>query len=91
MRRTGMYPAVARYGFRRYATYRIVTLARVFTNTVFGCVLGSARLALWSERPTAAGGLVFVLALPEDPLVWAGFLRRDNSRGGRRWSGRCCR
>ncbi len=35
-----LYAAVAAGGFRRYATYRVATAAGVFTNTVFGLILG---------------------------------------------------
>lgn len=50
-----LYAAVAAGGFRRYATYRIATLAGVFTNTVFGFILAYAFLALWHERPHLGG------------------------------------
>ncbi|TGB13022.1 ABC-2 family transporter protein [Streptomyces sp. MZ04] len=56
--RTGrfrLYAAVARGGFRRYATYRIATLAGVFTNTVFGLILAYTYIALWDERPGLGG------------------------------------
>lgn len=53
--RGGVYAAVARYGFRRYATYRVATAAGVFTNTVFGFVLAYGYLALWAERPALGG------------------------------------
>jgi ABC-2 type transport system permease protein len=55
MRLTGVYPAVAGYGFRRHATYRVATLAGVFTNTVFGYILSYTYLALWTERPALGG------------------------------------
>lgn len=55
MRWSGLYPAVAVRAFRRYATYRVATAAGVFTNTVFGCVLTYAYLALWAERPELGG------------------------------------
>ncbi|MGW7083968.1 ABC transporter permease [Streptomyces sp. NPDC054871] len=56
--RTGrfrLYAAVARAGFRRYATYRIATMAGVFTNTVFGLILAYTYIALWDERPGLGG------------------------------------
>ncbi|WP_190080240.1 ABC transporter permease [Streptomyces longisporoflavus] len=56
--RTGrfrLYAAVARSGFRRYATYRTATLAGVFTNTVFGLILAYTYIALWDERPGLGG------------------------------------
>jgi ABC-2 type transport system permease protein len=55
MRLGGVYPTVAWYGFRRYATYRMATAAGVFTNTVFGCILAYTYIALWAERPTLGG------------------------------------
>ncbi|UED85654.1 ABC transporter permease [Streptomyces profundus] len=55
MRRSALYLAVAGYGFRRYATYRIATAAGVFTNTVFGFILAYVFTALWSERPRLGG------------------------------------
>ncbi|QKW10777.1 ABC-2 family transporter protein [Streptomyces sp. NA04227] len=51
----GMYAAVARGGFRRYATYRTATAAGVFTNTVFGLILAYTYVALWEERPGLGG------------------------------------
>ncbi|MFE0104056.1 ABC transporter permease [Streptomyces sp. NPDC059009] len=56
--RTGrfrLYSAVARSGFRRYATYRTATAAGVFTNTVFGLILAYTYIALWDERPHLGG------------------------------------
>ncbi|POX40808.1 ABC transporter permease [Streptomyces sp. Ru73] len=50
-----MYAAVARKGFRRYATYRTATAAGVFTNTVFGFILAYTYQALWDERPHLGG------------------------------------
>jgi ABC-2 type transport system permease protein len=55
MGRTALYPAVAAYGFRRYATYRIATAAGIFANTVFGFILAYTFIALWSERPQLGG------------------------------------
>ncbi len=68
MRPSGLYPAVAAGGFRRYATYRIATAAGVFTNTVFGFILAYTYVALWSERPQL-GGYDQAEALT---FVWAG-------------------
>ncbi|MFE0175654.1 ABC transporter permease [Streptomyces sp. NPDC059002] len=50
-----LYAAVARGGFRRYATYRVATAAGVFTNTVFGIILAYTYIALWDERPGLGG------------------------------------
>ncbi|MFI1353361.1 ABC transporter permease [Streptomyces sp. NPDC020898] len=50
-----LYAAVAAGGFRRYATYRVATLAGVFTNTVFGVILAYTYIALWDERPHLGG------------------------------------
>lgn len=55
MRWSGVYPAVAGYGFRRYATYRVATVTGVFTNTIFGFILSYAFIALWTERPQLGG------------------------------------
>lgn len=54
--------------FRRYATYRVATVAGVFTNTVFGFILSYTFLALWSERP-GLGGYEQAQALT---FVWTG-------------------
>ncbi|MGW6272512.1 ABC transporter permease [Streptomyces sp. NPDC055060] len=69
--RTGrfrLYAAVARGGFRRYATYRTATVAGVFTNTVFGLILAYTYIALWDERP-GLGGYDQAQALT---FVWLG-------------------
>jgi ABC-2 type transport system permease protein len=50
-----LYLAVAAGGFRRYATYRVATLAGAFTNTVFGFILAYTYTALWDERPRLGG------------------------------------
>lgn len=50
-----LYAVVAVGGFRRYATYRVETLAGVFTNTVFGFIVAYTYMALWSERPHLGG------------------------------------
>ncbi|MEH0423715.1 ABC transporter permease [Streptomyces sp. B21-083] len=50
-----LYAAVAAGGFRRYATYRVATLAGVLTNTVFGVILAYTYIALWDERPHLGG------------------------------------
>ncbi|MER0480153.1 ABC-2 family transporter protein [Streptomyces sp. Edi2] len=49
------YAAVAAGSFRRYATYRIATVAGVFTNTVFGFIVAFTYIALWDERPHLGG------------------------------------
>ncbi|MFD3450865.1 ABC transporter permease [Streptomyces sp. NPDC058691] len=50
-----LYTAVAASGFRRHATYRMATVAGVFTNTVFGFVIAYTYIALWDERPHLGG------------------------------------
>ncbi|MFJ5225739.1 ABC transporter permease [Streptomyces sp. NPDC088400] len=50
-----LYAVVAVGGFRRYATYRVETLAGAFTNTVFGFIVAYTFTALWSERPHLGG------------------------------------
>jgi ABC-2 type transport system permease protein len=50
-----MYAAVCVRSFRRYATYRAATWARVFTNTVFGFILTYTYIALWHVRPHLGG------------------------------------
>lgn len=50
-----LYAAVAASGFRRYATYRLATLAGLFTNTVFGLIIASTYVALWHVRPQLGG------------------------------------
>lgn len=50
-----LYAVVAAGGFRRYATYRIATVAGVFTNTVFGFIMAYTYVALWDERPQLGG------------------------------------
>ncbi|MFJ1923689.1 ABC transporter permease [Streptomyces sp. NPDC088131] len=50
-----LYAVVAAGGFRRYATYRIATVAGVFTNTVFGFIMAYTYVALWDERPRLGG------------------------------------
>ncbi|MFC1413416.1 ABC transporter permease [Streptacidiphilus sp. N1-12] len=51
----GLYAAVARGSFRRYATYRAATWAGVFTNTVFGFFIAYTYQALWQIRPHLGG------------------------------------
>ncbi|MEV8566662.1 ABC-2 family transporter protein [Streptomyces sp. NPDC051322] len=50
-----LYAVVAAGGFRRFATYRIATVAGVFTNTVFGFIMAYTYIALWHERPHLGG------------------------------------
>lgn len=50
-----VYGAVALRGFRRFATYRVATLAGVFTNSVFGFILAYTFIALWTVRPHLGG------------------------------------
>ncbi|WP_328538531.1 ABC transporter permease [Streptomyces sp. NBC_00344] len=50
-----LYAVVAAGGFRRFATYRVATVAGVFTNTVFGFIMAYTYIALWDERPQLGG------------------------------------
>ncbi|MFE5240191.1 MULTISPECIES: ABC transporter permease [unclassified Streptomyces] len=50
-----LYAVVAAGGFRRHATYRVATLAGLFTNTVFGFIMAYTYIALWDERPQLGG------------------------------------
>ena len=50
-----LYAVVAVGAFRRIATYRIATVAGVFTNTVFGFIMAYTYIALWDERPHLGG------------------------------------
>ncbi|MEW1865921.1 MULTISPECIES: ABC-2 family transporter protein [unclassified Streptomyces] len=51
----GFYVAVVTRGFRRYSTYRVATVAGVFTNCVFGLIISYSYLALWDQRPHLGG------------------------------------
>jgi ABC-2 type transport system permease protein len=50
-----VYLEVARRAFARQATYRVATLAGVFTNAVFGFLLASVLLAVYADRPQING------------------------------------
>lgn len=50
-----LYGVVAAGGFRRHSTYRVATVAGVFTNTVFGFIMAYTYIALWDERPRLGG------------------------------------
>ncbi|HEY2877637.1 ABC transporter permease [Nocardioides sp.] len=50
-----LYAAVATRSFRRFSTYRVATVAGIFTNSVFGVIYSYAYLALWHQRPDAGG------------------------------------
>jgi ABC-2 type transport system permease protein len=63
-----LYAAVVAGGFRRYATYRVATLAGLFTNTVFGFIVAYTYTALWHVRPRL-GGYDLPQALT---FVWVG-------------------
>ncbi|MGW7415772.1 ABC transporter permease [Streptomyces sp. NPDC054863] len=63
-----LYGLVAAGGFRRYATYRVATVAGIFTNTVFGFILAYTYKALWDQRP-GLGGYELPQALA---YVWLG-------------------
>lgn len=51
----GLPYAVARLSFRRYSTYRVATLAGIFTNCVFGVIVCFTYIAVWKQNPTAGG------------------------------------
>lgn len=51
-----LYLELARSGYRRYAAYPAATWAGVFTNVVFGLVIGSILLALYSDTRDTVGG-----------------------------------
>ncbi len=51
----GLWYAVARRSYRRYATYRVATLAGVFTNVIFGVISSYVFLTLWGQRPHLGG------------------------------------
>lgn len=51
----GLYAAIAVRGFRRWSTYRVATIAGVFTNTVFGVIIAYSFVALWAQRPHLGG------------------------------------
>jgi ABC-2 type transport system permease protein len=46
---------VAKHTYARYSTYRVATLAGVFTNIVFGVISSFVFLALWGQRPHLGG------------------------------------
>lgn len=50
-----LYWEVARTTARRMTTYRMATLAGIFTNTVFGFILSYVLLAVFRERGTIGG------------------------------------
>jgi ABC-2 type transport system permease protein len=50
-----VYWEVARRAYRRQSTYRVATVAGVFTNTVFGFILASVLIAVFRERPSIGG------------------------------------
>jgi ABC-2 type transport system permease protein len=52
---TSLWYAVARRSFSRYSTYRVATVAGVFTNTVFGVISSFVFLTLWGQRPHLGG------------------------------------
>lgn len=51
----GLYLAVARGSFRRYAAYRAANWGRLGANTAFGFILAYTYLALWNVRPHLGG------------------------------------
>ncbi|MET7637717.1 ABC-2 family transporter protein [Streptomyces sp. NPDC005438] len=74
MRGFGLYSISALYvtvvvtTFRRYSTYRVATLAGLFTNCAFGFVFAYTYIALWDEKPHL-GGYEMSEALT---FVWVG-------------------
>lgn len=50
-----LYWEIAVRGYRRYASYRVATLAGIFTNTVFGFMRAYVLVALFHARPHAGG------------------------------------
>jgi ABC-2 type transport system permease protein len=50
-----VYVEVARRAFARQATYRVATVAGVFTNTVFAFLLAYVLQAVYAERPVING------------------------------------
>ena len=63
------YTTVAAATFRQYSTYRIATVAGVFTNTIFGLIRASILLAAVS---VAGGELNGYTALQAATYVWLG-------------------
>jgi viologen exporter family transport system permease protein len=51
----GLWYAVARRSFSRYSTYRVATMAGVFTNVVFGVISSYVYVTLWGQRPHLGG------------------------------------
>ena len=51
----GLYLAVVRGSFRRYAAYRAANWGRLGANTAFGFILAYTYLALWNVRPHLGG------------------------------------
>lgn len=50
-----LYWEIAVRGYRRYASYRIATLAGIFTNSIFGFMRAYVLIALFHARPHAGG------------------------------------
>jgi ABC-2 type transport system permease protein len=64
-----MYWSIAAASFRQYSTYRIATLAGVFTNSVFGLIRASIMLAAIT---TAGGELSGYTTAQAATYVWLG-------------------
>ncbi|MBP0460103.1 ABC transporter permease [Streptomyces montanisoli] len=63
-----LYVLVATGSLRRYATYRVATVAGLFTNIVFGLIIAYTYVALWHLRPHLGG-----YTLPQAvTYVWIG-------------------
>jgi ABC-2 type transport system permease protein len=81
----GLWGAVARRSFRRYSTYRVATVAGIFTNTVFGVISSYVYIALWDQRPHLGGYDVvdavtftwIAQALIIPVMVWGGGFQVD--------------
>ena len=65
---TLLYGTVAVNSFRRFATYRLATIAGIITNTVFGFIMCYTYTALWDQHPQLGG-----YSLPQAmTFVWLG-------------------
>lgn len=80
-----LWSAVASRSFRRYSTYRVASVAGIFTNVIFGVITSYAFIALWSQRPHLGGydvtdALTFTWigqALIMPVAIWGGGFQED--------------